>query len=127
MDDVELQIAAPQPMPQSDIANVPMRDVVLRLTGVNKTAAARGFLRVSWHGAEPGLIQPGTDEPFVDNQIKLSVPVGVPLRYEAHGMVGYFVELKGQSVNIEAGSGAQVIDIPAEPAGAVHGQLIGVD
>ena len=92
---------------------MPMRDVVLRLTGVNKTAAARGFLRVSWHGAEPGLIQPGTDEPFVDNQIKLSVPVGVPLRYEAHGMVGYFVELKGQSVNIEAGSGAQVIDIPA--------------
>ena len=126
MDDVELQIAAPQPKPQSDIAIVPMRDVVLRLKGVNKTVA-RGFLRVSWFGAEPGLSQPGKDVPFVDNQVKLSVPVGVPLRYEAHSMVGYFVELKGQSVNIEPGSRAQVIDIPAEPAGAVHGQLIGVD
>lgn len=127
MDDVELQIAVPQPTPQPDIANVPMRDVVLRLTGVNKTAAARGFLHVSWHGAEPGAIQPGKDVAFVDNQIKLSVPVGVPLRYEAHGMVGYFVELKGQSVNIEPGSGALVIDIHAEPAGAVHGKLIGAD
>lgn len=125
--DITLHITEPAVERASTAETGPMRDVIIRLSGVSETAPARGFLRVSWHGTAVGTFQPGKNVPFVDNQIKLTVPVGLPLLYEAHGMVGYFVNHKSQSVTIEAGSEPQLVDVPVEPAGAVYGRLIGDD
>lgn len=131
VDDVELRITEPAAETTPNIANLPMRDVVLRLTGVTNDAPARGFLCVSWRGPTANTFQSAKDIPFVKNQVKVSVPVGVSIRYEAYGMVGYFVELGSQSADVVSrsgnASGPQIVEIPTEPAGAVHGQLIASD
>ena len=124
IDDLVLSLPEPEPETASAQTNVSVRDVILHLKGTTANAPARGYLQVSWNGTDPSLMQSGLSMPLEDNQVKLSVPIGVSLRYEPQGMVGYFVDYKGKTKDIVAGVGPQIIDVDAEPAGAVHGELL---
>ncbi|MCA9034112.1 MAG: hypothetical protein KDA91_03225 [Planctomycetaceae bacterium] len=123
IDDLVVNLPPKEAVQETTQTNLPTRNVILRLTGIREDAPARGYLQVSWFGTEPEMHEPVRSILLDRNQVQLSVPIGAVLRYEPQNLVGYFVSYEGQTATITGGTGPQVIDIPAEPAGAVTGEI----
>ena len=120
MTDLELQIPEEKDSPD---ALREMREVIIRLTGTELGAPARGNMSVN--GQSLGSFRPG-ERPIVNNEVRVHVPVSAKLSLEARNVVGYTFETKwGQE--IVAGEGPQIIELATRPAGAVHGRVLRAD
>jgi beta-lactamase regulating signal transducer with metallopeptidase domain len=100
------------------------REVILRLAGATADAPARGFLYVSWQ--TPTESQNGP-LPIVNNEVRLQVPLSTDVSFWDRDIVGYRVTVDRKPVKVVRGDGAQVINIPAQLAGGVHGTVVRPD
>lgn len=106
---------------------VPMREVVIRLIGTAEGAPARGTLYVTWAHPTVRLFdnQYGP-QPLRNNEIRLNIPVGATLNFSERDLVGYQIK-EQQNIMISAGTEPQVIEVPATPAGGIHGTITRAD
>jgi hypothetical protein len=119
--DVELKI--PEPVAR----NFPKREVVIRVVGTARGAAARGTLWINTLHADPNCPDLFNGSlPITDNKVRLSVPVGAKLSFEPGNLAGYVIEAR-EGVAVTPGAGPQVIDAPARPAGGIHGTIVRAD
>jgi beta-lactamase regulating signal transducer with metallopeptidase domain len=100
------------------------REVVLRLTGTEPGAPARGnvFANVHYH---PEAF-PSSVRPIIDNEVRLTAPVSAEIWIEPRDLVGYAFDRRGK-VRVVAGKGPQVVELATRPAGAVHGHVLRPD
>ncbi len=118
--DLELQISGEDDSPD---ALCETREVILRLTGTEPGAPARGNVFVSVH---PSGSLPSPVRPIVDNEVRLQIPVSAMLWIDPQDVVGYVFDRKAK-VRIVAGEGPQVVELPARPAGGVYGHVLRAD
>lgn len=100
------------------------REVILRLAGATADAPARGFLYVNWR--TPTEWQ-GGPLPFVNNEVRLQVPFDTDVTFWDRAIVGYRVTVDRKPVKVVKGDGPQIIEIPAQLAGGVHGTIVRSD
>jgi len=100
------------------------REVILRLAGATADAPARGFLYVAWR--TPTESQNGP-LPIVNNEVRLQVPLSTGVTFWDRDIVGYRVTVDRKPVMVVKGDGPQVIEIPAQLAGGVHGTVVRSD
>lgn len=103
---------------------LPMRDVVVRLTGTSPGAPARGSLYAMWQHPN----QSNTDRnsgPFIlkENEIRLSVAVGAKLRVWAADLVGYRID-EQRDLEIVPGDDPQLFLAPAKPDGGIFASIL---
>jgi hypothetical protein len=108
-------------------ADFPKRDVVLRLVGTSPGAPARGTLYVDWRHPDPKCrASQNGPLPIQDDQVRMSIPIGAQLSFFPRNLAGYVVAPRDQ-VEVVAGAGPQVIEVPARPAGGIHGSVVRAD
>jgi beta-lactamase regulating signal transducer with metallopeptidase domain len=100
------------------------REVILRLAGATVDAPARGFLYVSWQ--TPTESQNGP-LPIMNNEVRMQVPLQTNVTFWDRDIVGYQVSVDRKPITIVKGDGPQVINIPAQLAGGVHGTVVRAD
>lgn len=100
------------------------REVILRLAGAKADSPARGFIYVAWQ--TPTESQNGP-LPIVNNEVRLQVPFETDVTFWDRDIVGYRVTADRKPVKVVKGDGPQVIKIPAQLAGGVHGTVVRPD
>lgn len=100
------------------------REVILRLAGATADAPARGYLYVAWQ--TPTESQNGP-LPIVNNEVRLNVPISTDVTFWDRDIVGYQVTVDRKPVKVVQGEGPQIIKIPAQLAGGVHGTIVRPD
>lgn len=120
MTDLELQVDEEEDSPD---ALRETREVIIRLTGTEPGAPARGNMSVN--GQSLGCFRPG-ERPIINNEVRVHVPVSARLLLEPRDVVGYTFETKW-GLEIVAGEGPQIIELATRPAGAVHGRVLRPD
>lgn len=100
------------------------REVILRLAGATADAPARGYLYVAWQ--TPTESQNGP-LPIVNNEVRLNVPLSTDVTFWDRDIVGYRVTVDRKPVKVVQGEGPQIINIPAQLAGGVHGTIVRSD
>jgi len=100
------------------------REVILRLAGATADAPARGYLYVTWQ--TPTESQNGP-LPIVNNEVRLNVPLSTDVTFWDRDIVGYRVIVDRKPVKVVQGEGPQIINIPAQLAGGVHGTIVRSD
>lgn len=107
--------------------SVPRREVIIRLTGIPADAPARGTIYVSWqHPTVQWADAQNGPMPVKENEIRLTAAVGAQLHIGENGLVGYRIAEQDQ-IPILAGTGPQVISVPATAAGGIHGVITRAD
>lgn len=100
------------------------REVILRLAGATADAPARGYLYVAWQ--TPTESQNGP-LPIVNNEVRMQVPLQTDVTFWDRDIVGYRVTVDRKPVKVVQGEGPQIINIPAQLAGGVHGTIVRPD
>ena len=101
----------------------PTREVIVRLTGLPEDLKVRGNLCLFWGGNGP-LRE--AKVPPRNNQASTQVPTGSRLHIQTRGPVGFIAE-NIDSAAIPEGEHPLIIELPAMPAGAVHGTVLRAD
>ncbi len=103
---------------------VAMRTVVLRFDLPEGAPPPRGTFRVDYIKPEyPNSYYPLTNLPIQVGQVRVEVPVPTRIRYEAARTLGYWVPQK-HGIEVVPGDEPLVIQVPAEPAGAIYGRVL---
>jgi beta-lactamase regulating signal transducer with metallopeptidase domain len=122
MEELEIPLLSKEPAP-----NMPVRDVVIRLTGIDPEAPAQGTLFVNWsHPTARMDAQVNNNMPITSNEVRLKVPVGAFLNFRPESLPGYRMEDQSR-ITILPGSTLQVIEAPVTAVGAVHGSITRAD
>jgi hypothetical protein len=100
------------------------REVILRLAGATADAPARGFLYVSWQ--TPTESQNGP-LPIMNNEVRMQIPLETNVTFWDRDIVGYQVSVDRKPVKVVKGDGPQIINIPAQLTGGVHGSVVRAD
>lgn len=109
--------------PDTELASE-KREVILRLAGATADAPARGFLYVSWQTLTESQSGP---LPIVNNEVRIQVPLQTNVTFWDRDIVGYQVSVDRKPVKVVEGEGPQIINIPAQLAGGVHGTVVRAD
>lgn len=104
-----------------------LRKVIIRLTGTAPMAPARGKVWVSWQHLDsiPGTSDVG-NHLLQRNEVQLSIPVGARLYIRPEHLVGYLFD-EQNDLAVAAGTTPQIISIPVQPAGGIHGTITRAD
>jgi len=99
------------------------REVIVKLTGLPDDLVVRGKMWL-WWGNEPV----GNEQVTIqENQARVEVPIGCRFNISrTEGLVGCVVE-RSKPVLVTDGDGPLIVDLPAVPAGAVHGSVLRSD
>jgi beta-lactamase regulating signal transducer with metallopeptidase domain len=100
------------------------REVILRLAGATSDAPARGFLYVAWQTQTESQNGP---LPIVNNEVRLQAPLSTNVTFWDRDIVGYQIANDRKPVKVVEGDGPQIVNIPAQLAGGVHGTIIRPD
>ncbi len=120
----ELEISLQPPEPEF---SVPVRDIVIRLTGTDPEAPAQGTLFVNWsHPTARRDEQADYNMPIISNEVRLKVPVGAFLNFRQESLAGYRIDDQSQ-IAILPGSTPQVIEASVTAVGGVYGSITRAD
>ena len=120
----ELEISLQPPEPEF---SVPVRDIVIRLTGTDPEAPAQGTLFVNWsHPTARRDEQADYNMPITSNEVRLKVPVGAFLNFRQESLAGYRIDDQSQ-IAILPGSTPQVIEASVTAVGGVYGSITRAD
>jgi beta-lactamase regulating signal transducer with metallopeptidase domain len=128
--DMPLTIDLTRPMPA-----LPRRQAVLRLVAPDGGGVASG--EVDYLSFDP-IPDPNPSDPFAGGwrwvyhglkldkgQVVFDAPVPARMHYQVRSMTGYWC--KDGDVEITPGAGAQIVEIPVAPTGAIVGQVLEAD
>lgn len=111
----------------TDPVAFPKREVIIRLTGTAPQAPARGNLYVRYQHPDPACRDSQNGPlPLQGNEIRLQVPIGASVSFEPRNLVAYRIENR-DAIAVSAGNGPQVIEVPTQPAGGIHGTVLHAD
>lgn len=103
-----------------------VREVVVRLTGTAPEAPARGTLSIWGRHPDPKVrLDAGGDHLLKENEVLIKVPVGMRLSIRPERLIGY--QFENLDVEITAGEGPQLIEIPVQPAGGILSTIVRPD
>jgi hypothetical protein len=109
--------------PREAKSSVPVRDVVIRLTGTDPEAPAQGTLFVNWsHPTARMEDQVNNKLPITSNEVRLKVPIGAFLNFRPESLAGYHIDDQNQ-IAILPGSTPQVIEAQVMAVGGVYGSI----
>jgi beta-lactamase regulating signal transducer with metallopeptidase domain len=108
---------AGQPAPQA------VREVIVKLMFAKDGPEPRGRLRIDYIKKENGNSYWPVMVPLTHGEARVKVPVPTTLRYEQGELAGYWIAEKS-GIEIQEGTDALTLEVQAEPAGAIHGQVL---
>ncbi len=110
-----------------------LREVVLRLSGTQPEAPARGALALSAsspksNDLETQKVMSALNEPQAvrDNEVRVMAPIGIQLFYRDESLAGYSIK-EGGPIEVAAATVPLVVDVPVTQAGALHGTVTRAD
>ncbi len=115
---LEFHIKAPE-----EDAPVTKRKVSVQLTGLPEDLTVRGSLQMLWWGGGPSG---NKVVPIRNNRATVDVPAGCKLNVRTRGPIGFIAE-DFEPITISEGDQPLVVELPAIPAGAVHGTVLRTD
>ncbi len=117
---VTIDLSRPASAPQT-----PTRRVVLRVATPDGATPPSGSISVSASGAAGGPPLVNDEVPLRDGRAIFDAPVPGRVSYQSRSLVGYW--FKDGDAEVGPGEGETLIEIPAVPAGAIAGQVLGAD
>jgi hypothetical protein len=116
----ELEIPLQPVEPES---STPVREVVIRLTGTEPDAPARGTVFVNWsHPTVRRDERADYNLPITSNEVRLKVPVGALLNFRQESLAGYRIDDQSQ-ISILPGATPLVMEAPVTAVGGVYGSI----
>ena len=120
LDDAKIDLTPDDPEP------IVKRTVIIRLQVPRGGAPATGALEVAYIGPGYAPSSYSTHRHSIENnRVQFEVPVPTRIAYSTGQLLGYYV--KDKSIDVKAGDGTLVIDVPAIPAGAIYGRVLEAD
>lgn len=104
-------------------APVTKRKVSVQLTGLPEDLKVRGSLQMLWWGGGPSG---NKVVPIRNNRATIDVPTGCKLNVRTRAPAG-FIAKDFEPTTIPEGDQPLVVELPAIPAGAVHGTVLRAD
>jgi hypothetical protein len=118
MAELEIPILPKEPEP-----NMPVREVVIRLTGTHPEAPAQGTLFVYWNHPTARMDDRANNNmPITSNEVRLKMPVGAFLRFRQESLAGYRIEDQDQ-LEILPGTTPQIIEAKVMAVGGIYGSI----
>jgi len=117
MDELEIPIHSKELEP-----SVPVREVVIRLTGTDPEAPAQGTLFIYWNHSTARMDVANHNMPITSNEVRLKIPVGAFLNFRQESLAGYRIEDQNQ-IAIVPGTTPQLIEAKVTAVGGVYGSI----
>jgi beta-lactamase regulating signal transducer with metallopeptidase domain len=119
MTELEIPILPKEPEP-----DMPVREVVIRLTGTDPEAPAQGTLSIYWNHPTARMEDRANNHnmPITSNEVRLKIPVGAFLNFRQESLAGYRIEEQNQ-VEILPGTAPQVIEAKVMAVGGIYGSI----
>ena len=119
MTELEIPILPKEPEP-----DMPVREVVIRLTGTDPEALAQGTLSIYWNHPTARMEDRANNHnmPITSNEVRLKIPVGAFLNFRQESLAEYRIEEQNQ-VEILPGTAPQVIEAKVMAVGGIYGSI----
>lgn len=110
--------------PKEPESNIPVREVVIRLTGTDPEAPAQGTLFVTWSHSTARMDDRANNSnmPITSNEVRLKIPVGAFLNFRQESLAGYRIDEQNQ-IAIVPGTTPQLIEAKVTAVGGVYGSI----
>ncbi len=126
IEDLEIDLTKPS---EEDVAlaNRPKRTVILAFELPEGSPPPRGKLRVGYtaEALKPRGFEDKTFE-IERREMRMEVPAGSKLFYDGDKLLGYWIDNRS-GIEVSEGEAPLRLSIPAIPAGAIYGRVLGAD